>query len=216
MHAGALRSIVPRKGIVTTNPLYWMPVNVQEWLSQLAGAVTTEQFGAIAKLVLTSWTQHPPCTMPADPEALAQASGLGSRWSRNATRVLTIAQFREVADGRLLCGWLNDLYKEQRERYEHRSKAGKENRAKREQHDLPFPSNGQPIGNRRKNQRRTNGSSGGDRREKGEGVVPKGTNTLDPPNKEKPPDAPAPSGARVGLSTMPPITDILRLAGVER
>jgi hypothetical protein len=207
---------LPRKGIVTTNPLYWMPVNVQEWLSKLAGAVTTEQFGAIAKLVLTSWTQQPACTMPADPDALAQASGLGSRWSRNATRVLAVAGFREVTGSRLLCGWLNDLYKEQHERYEHRSKAGKENRAKREQSEIPFPTNGQPMGNHRKYQRRTNGSSGGDRSKKGEGVVPKGTNTLDPVHEEIAPDAPAPSGARAGLSAMPPITDILRIAGIER
>lgn len=233
---------MPRKGIVTTNPLYWMPLNVQEVLAKIAGALTTEQFGAAMLLILTSWEQQPPCTLPADPALLAKVSGLGARWGRVGPAVLQATQFYEARDNRLRAQWLTKIYTEQSERYAARSEAGKANRAKREQTDLGLvappatkPKRASGVGTNGT----TNGStrqgtvagSNGDQNEKGEGVVPTGL-TPDPQRSDAP-GAPAPEGARAGtterpfevgtrqadgkgLTAMRPATDILRLAGIER
>lgn len=194
---------MPRKALVTTNPLYWMPLNVQEVLAKIAGALTTEQFGAAMLLILTSWEQQPPCTLPSDPVLLAKVSGLGPKWGRSGPAVLAATQFYEGQNGRLRARWLSDIYKEQHDRYTARSEAGKANRAKREQGDLglvttPAPrrrrgTNGSTNGGTRQG---TIATSNGDQNEKGEGVVPTGL-TPDP-LQNKTPSALAPEGARVG------------------
>lgn len=208
---------MPRKGIVTTDPLYWMPVNVQEWLSKLAGSLTTEQFGGAVLLLFTSWHQQPPCTLPADPAFLAQRSGLGARWAKSGAAVLAATQFYLGRDGRLHAEWLATVHKEQLARYEHRSAAGKANRAKREQHELELV----PTGTDGRTNRRTIGRTNRSQKEKGEGVPPTGV-TPDP-EERKAPDAPAPEGARAGSveeqrGDQRPfkLTDILVAAGVPR
>lgn len=127
---------MPRKGVVTTNPLYWMPVNISEWLVKMAGGLTTEQFGALTLLVLTAWQQDPPCTLPSDVASLAKVSGLGSRWARSSEAVLDAAKFYPGRGGRLVADWLRRLFDEQLEKFNHRSIANAANRAKRDQHEL--------------------------------------------------------------------------------
>lgn len=220
-----------RKGIITTNPLYWLPANVPEWLGKLAGGLTTEQFGAAVLLLLTSWEQRQPCTLPNDGAFLAQRSGLGPRWGRLGARILEVTQFYPAQDGRLVCGWLLTLYKEQLERYENRSRAGKENQAKRGQSDLfPVTNSSTNAGTNGRTNEGTVASTNTSQNEKLEGVAPYGANTLPQFENSKQPGALAPSDARAG-SELPiertprqplkdnrpfRLTDILLAGGVPR
>lgn len=187
---------MPRKGIVTTDPLYWLPVNIDEWLVKIAGGLTTLQFGAAAKLLLPSWRHQPPCTLPDDDDFLSEITGLGSKWRRNRARILEVTQFYQAQRGRLVCPWLLALHREQTTKFEHRSAANKENRAKRQQGELELPSSPTIGRTNRGTKQGTNGTTNRVQNEKGEGVAPTG---LTPePQQHSPPDAPAPEGARAG------------------
>lgn len=142
-----------RKTLVTTNPLYWMPVNLDQWLNEIGGGLLPEQKGALFDLMATAWKQEPPCTLPDDPAYLAARSGLGARWRKLAPAILK--HFVAVQDGRLQCPWLLELYKVQLAKYEKRRDANIENRAKRDQAEL-FEA---PAHGKRGTKRRTSGGT---------------------------------------------------------
>lgn len=200
-----------RKGLVTTNPLYWMPISLDQWLNEIGGGLRPEQKGALMDLLATAWKQDPPCTLPDDAVYLAARSGLGSRWSKLAPAILR--QFVPVHGGRLQCPWLLAVYKAQLEKYENRRRANTENRGRREQSEM-FDDVATRSGTKRRTKRGTiagtiRTANAPQNKELDGGSVPSGQ--TDPP----PPAAPAPEGARVGGGPTR-LTDILRAAGVPR
>jgi hypothetical protein len=120
-----------RKGIVTTNPLYWMPFDIDRWLGELAGGLRPDQKGALMDLLTTAWRQNPPCTLQNDPGYLASKSGLGRDWNKLSGPIM--ANFEVGDDGRLICRWLRSVYDEQLAKYQNRSVANKGNRGKRDE-----------------------------------------------------------------------------------
>lgn len=109
-----------------SNPLHWMPLSVDFWLGELTGGLRADQKGALADLLFTAWQMQPPCTLPNDDAFLAGRSGLGAKWKANRAAIL--ARFTPTDDGRLLCGWLRDVYDEQHTKYINRSNANRTNR----------------------------------------------------------------------------------------
>jgi hypothetical protein len=122
-----------RKGIVTTNPLFWMPFDIDLWLGQLAGGLRADQKGALMDLLMTSLRQNPPCTLQNDPAYLAARSGLGRDWSKLSGPILK--NFEPITiegEERLICPWLRKVYDEQLSKYQNRSTANRGNRGKRD------------------------------------------------------------------------------------
>src|SRR5687767_3540255 len=99
-----------------TSALYWLPLNVREWLGgQATSQMTLEQQGAFLRLILSAWddgAREP--SLPNDDRSLAELSGLRRRW--RSVGALLRAQF-EVRDGRLYSAWLSEIWKKQQRKH---------------------------------------------------------------------------------------------------
>ena len=106
----------------------WFKLWVADWLSgESTSLMKPEQEGAFLRLLMHSWLNTPPCTLPGDDAALATLSRLGRRWKKLGPSVRR--QFEDVGDGRIRNRKLFQVFEEMTTQRELLSAAGRKGAA---------------------------------------------------------------------------------------
>lgn len=117
-----------------------MKLDLVAWGAYTSDLRTAQQ-AALLQLAVVAWTQEPPCTLPADPDFLAERSGAGTAWPKLAPQLLT--RFDGADDDRYQWPWLKALFDEQLRTYEARRKPSVEHpRARGGRFGASFNGNG--------------------------------------------------------------------------